>query len=220
MSGRWVMFGFSHFFGDFVDIIHSMDGVLDRIVLNVLEDLRPGRPIMADRLYRMSYDIDVIRLEKFEPKDGEFYVIGFSRKQIQPLVEILEKNWNLKFSPAIHRTAILQTGADIADGVVVDAGAIIGPWARIDRHTILSRGASVGHDCKVGKYCNLGPAAVLCGHTQVGDDVLVGANATILPDVHVGSSVVVAAGAVVTKNVPDGVMVAGVPAVIKRAHQK
>ncbi|OUR64369.1 hypothetical protein A9Q79_08040 [Methylophaga sp. 42_25_T18] len=54
------------------------------------------------------------------------------------------------------------------------------------------------------------------GKISIGDDVWVGANAVILPDVSIGSHVIVAAGAVVTKNVPDSVIVAGVPATILR----
>mmetsp|Transcript_52661 Transcript_52661/g.115463 ORF Transcript_52661/g.115463 Transcript_52661/m.115463 type:complete len:228 (+) Transcript_52661:36-719(+) len=51
----------------------------------------------------------------------------------------------------------------------------------------------------------------------IGDDVWIGANATICPGVTIGSRVVIAAGAVVAKDVPDGVLVAGVPAkVIKQ----
>ncbi|MBC2264085.1 hypothetical protein HCB37_06065 [Listeria booriae] len=40
----------------------------------------------------------------------------------------------------------------------------------------------------------------------------IGANATILPGVTVGENSVVAASATVTKDVPDNVIVAGVPA--------
>ena len=54
------------------------------------------------------------------------------------------------------------------------------------------------------------------GKISIGDDVWIGANAVILPDVSIGSHVIVAAGAVVTKNVPDNVIVAGVPATILR----
>ena len=55
------------------------------------------------------------------------------------------------------------------------------------------------------------------GPIVVNDDVWIGANAVVLPNVSIGCHCVVAAGAVVTKNVPDGCVVAGVPAkIIKR----
>lgn len=51
---------------------------------------------------------------------------------------------------------------------------------------------------------------------HIGENVWIGAGAIILPGVTIGDGSVVAAGAVVNKNVPDNVMVAGVPAVIKK----
>lgn len=51
----------------------------------------------------------------------------------------------------------------------------------------------------------------------IGDDVWIGGKVAIMPGVTIGSNVVVAAGAVVTKDIPDGVLVGGVPArIIKR----
>lgn len=45
---------------------------------------------------------------------------------------------------------------------------------------------------------------------------VVGASSTILPGVTIGKSSFVAAGSIVTKNVPDGTLVAGVPARVIR----
>ena len=47
---------------------------------------------------------------------------------------------------------------------------------------------------------------------NIGNDVWIGANALILPGVTVGSRVVICAGAVVNHDVPDDVVVGGVPA--------
>lgn len=48
----------------------------------------------------------------------------------------------------------------------------------------------------------------------IGDDVWIGGKASIMPGVTIGSNVVIAGGAVVTADVPDNVMVGGVPAQI------
>jgi maltose O-acetyltransferase len=91
-------------------------------------------------------------------------------------------------------------------------------------------------DCaeiRIGNHCFLGPGVKLytAAHPidavkrrrvefaqpiEIGDDVWIGGDAIICPGVKIGSRVVVAAGAVVTKDVPDDVLVTGVPAAVKR----
>lgn len=54
---------------------------------------------------------------------------------------------------------------------------------------------------------------------KIGDNVWIGANAVILPGVTIGENSVVAAGAVVSSDVPESVVVGGVPArVLKRIN--
>ena len=56
------------------------------------------------------------------------------------------------------------------------------------------------------------PTANRFGRIKVGSRVFVGARAILLPGVTVGDDVVIGAGSIVTKDVPPGVVVAGVPA--------
>lgn len=56
---------------------------------------------------------------------------------------------------------------------------------------------------------------------KIGNNVWIGGHSTICPGVTIGNGVVVAAGSVVTKDVPDNVIVGGVPAkVIKKIEQE
>ncbi len=52
------------------------------------------------------------------------------------------------------------------------------------------------------------------GHVHIKKNAWIGANATILPGVTIGANAIVAAGAVVSKDVPDNVIVGGIPAKI------
>ena len=95
---------------------------------------------------------------------------------------------------------------------------IIGP-VTIGNHVNLAQGITVtalNHNfSEPGK--RIDEQGVSTGQVVIGDDVWIGANAVILPNVSIGCHCVVAAGAVVTKDVPDGCVVAGVPAkIIKR----
>ena len=49
------------------------------------------------------------------------------------------------------------------------------------------------------------------GEIKIGNNVFIGANTTLLYDVSIGDNVIIGAGSVVTKDIPDGVVAAGVP---------
>lgn len=69
----------------------------------------------------------------------------------------------------------------------------------------------------IGKRVVVGHRAIIHGAT-VGDDCIIGMGAILLNRSRVGNNCIVAAGAVVREDfvVPDGSLVAGVPAVVKR----
>lgn len=52
------------------------------------------------------------------------------------------------------------------------------------------------------------------GQTIIGSNCWIAPHCIILPNVKIGNNVVVATGSVVTKDIPDNVVVAGVPAKI------
>ena len=90
---------------------------------------------------------------------------------------------------------------------------IIGP-VTIGSHVNLAQGVTVtalNHNFQNASV-RIDQQGVSTCQVVIGDDVWIGSNSVILPGVTIGQHVVVAAGAVVTKDVPDGVLVAGVPA--------
>ena len=71
----------------------------------------------------------------------------------------------------------------------------------------------IGHDGSIAmlnRAYNLKLDSV--GKIDIKDNVFIGYNAIIMPDITINSNAIVAAGAVVTKDVPEGEIVAGVPA--------
>lgn len=77
---------------------------------------------------------------------------------------------------------------------------------------------SYGHPLNVGSGVTVGHNAILHSCT-VGDNCLIGMGSIVLDDAVIGRDCIVGAGALVTKNtvVPDGSMVLGSPAKVKRA---
>jgi len=129
----------------------------------------------------------------------------------------------------IEPGAIIREQVEIGKNAVIMMGAVINIGAIVGEGTMIDMGAILGGRATVGNNCHIGAGAVLAGVIEpasatpviIEDGVLVGANAVVVEGVHVGKNSVVAAGSVVLDDVPDNVVVAGVPAkVIKQKDEK
>ena len=92
------------------------------------------------------------------------------------------------------------------------AGVLVNPLANIQEGAICNTGCIIEHECVVGAWSHIGPGAILCGNVKVGEGTFIGAGAVIRQGIHIGENCIVGAGAVVVKNIPNGSVVAGVPA--------
>jgi UDP-2-acetamido-3-amino-2,3-dideoxy-glucuronate N-acetyltransferase len=112
--------------------------------------------------------------------------------------------------------------------VEIQKGAVIGRRVKVSSHTFICEGVTIEDECFIGhgvmftndRY----PRAVNADGlpqteadwavtpTLVKRGASIGSNATILCGLTIGSRAIVGAGSVVTRDVPDGAIVAGVPA--------
>lgn len=118
------------------------------------------------------------------------------------------------------RSAI-DDGMRVDEGVTCMGGVNFGsePYLiHLHRYCRLSYNVSfITHDGGTWAFRNSDPRyrdVVKFGTIEIGEYSFIGAKATLLPGISIGKNCVVAAGAVVTKSVPDGMVVAGVPAKI------
>ncbi len=104
-------------------------------------------------------------------------------------------------------------------GVKVGKGASVGLMAMFDiffpglisigENSIIGYNATIlTHEFLVREYHK--------GPVEIGSNVLIGSNATILPGVRIGDGSVVGAGSLVNRDIPPGVLAAGVPAKVRR----
>ncbi len=76
---------------------------------------------------------------------------------------------------------LVHATAEIADGVTIEPGAIVGREARIGAGTTVAAGAVVGYRVYVGRDCYIGPGATVT-HSLIGDRVTIHAGARLGQD--------------------------------------
>jgi carbonic anhydrase/acetyltransferase-like protein (isoleucine patch superfamily) len=134
-------------------------------------------------------------------------------------------------TPTIEENVFIAPGAMIIGNVTIREGAsiwynavvrgdsapiVIGQRTNIQDNCVLH----VDEDAPltIGDECTVGHGAIVHGAT-VADHVLVGMNAVVLSHAQVGAHTIIGASALVGehKNIPEGVLVLGVPARVARS---
>jgi bifunctional UDP-N-acetylglucosamine pyrophosphorylase/glucosamine-1-phosphate N-acetyltransferase len=146
---------------------------------------------------------------------------------------------NVYFGPGV----VVGDGVEIhafshLEGATVEAGARVGPFARLRPGAVLGAGARIGNfvevknatlgagakanhlaylgDAEIGAAANIGAGTVTCNYdglakhnTEIGDGVFIGSNTALVAPVTVGAGAIVGAGSTITRDVAaDAVSVA------------
>lgn len=122
----------------------------------------------------------------------------------------------LELVDAIDPAAVVSATAEVGHGPTVMAGAIINAAARLGDNVIVNTSATIEHDCIIGDHVHIATGARLASTVRVGQGAHVGIGASIRQGIRIGANAIVGAGAAVVHDVPDRVVVVGVPARILR----
>jgi len=121
---------------------------------------------------------------------------------------------------AIHPAAVVATTARVGNGTIINAGAVVQPFARVGANVMVHANCVVEHDVTIEDFVNLAPGVRLAGWVRIGEGATVYTGANVIPRVAIGRNSVVAAGATVISDVGDDVLVAGVPAEVRKSLER
>ena len=175
------------------------------------------------------------------PVVGDFVIIGQAprNKKDGELGTTIGENATIRSHTVIYAGNKIgnnfETGhmVTIRESNEIGNNVSIGTKSTIEHHVIIKDNVRIHSNAFVpeytilGKNCWIGPCAVITNAKYplskrakeelksviVEESAIIGANATILPGIKIGKNAIVGAGSVVTKNVSDGSVVAGNPAV-------
>jgi sugar O-acyltransferase (sialic acid O-acetyltransferase NeuD family) len=171
-----------------------------------LDRERPGRPLC---------DRPVIWVDDLP--DGAPCVCALSTTTRKRYVDQVADR--ARFVTLVHPTSTILPNTTLGAGTIVSTGVLVGSNTRIGEHVFLNRGAIVGHHARLGDFVTIQPGANVAGAGEMGDQTYVGMGTLVYERLTIGRGVTIAAGSVVRHDLPDGVLAAGVPAVVKRRRR-
>ncbi len=211
-----VIFGLSNMLSDVFDCALALGHEVTRIVRNQPQIVRPRAKSVEERIALLPRPPELLDLEAFVPGADDVYVLGTTSPARAELVERLRTGHGLTLATLVHPTAYVSPLARLGAGVFVGARSVIAPGAAVGDHVFVNRGVTVGHDTIVEPFARLQPGCNVGGHVRIGHGTTIGMGANVIEERVVGPGVVVAAGAAVVGDVEPAVLVAGVPARVKK----
>lgn len=144
-------------------------------------------------------------------------VLAIGNPQIRKtLYERYRSNANIRFPNLVDPSVIISESARMGHGNIICANSVFTVDISIGSFNIINLGCTVGHDTEIGDFNTINPGTNVSGNVNIENLTEIGTGAKIIQGRNIGRNVVVAAGAVIIKDVPDGVMVAGVPGSVKK----
>lgn len=123
-------------------------------ILLVSNDFLPQKPVAAT-LLRVENVRDAVAflLQNFEKKTVP--TAGISS------LAFISPEAKLGAGVSVGEFAVIENGAEIGDGAILEAQVFIGKNARIGSNTRLSTGVKIMHDCLVGDDCFIQPGTII-----------------------------------------------------------
>ncbi|NEP01153.1 MAG: acetyltransferase [Symploca sp. SIO2E9] len=148
------------------------------------------------------------------PSAGSEWIVAIGNNPIRQQIVQKLKDQGHSFTTAIHPSAQIALGVDIAPGTIIMANAVINTDTKIAHHVIVNTGVTIDHDCQISDYCHIAPGCSVCGQVKLGTGVFLGVGTSVCPSIEIGVETTCGAGSVVISSLPSHCLVYGCPAKI------
>ena len=132
------------------------------------------------------------------------------------LISKIKKNDKILFPVLISSTSLISQYVELGEGCIVNSNNFISVNIKFGDFVFVDGGNRIGHDAEIDNYTTLFSGILIGGGVSIGKKCVIGSGATILPKVTIGDGSIIGGGSLVSKDIPSGVVAAGVPAKILR----
>jgi sugar O-acyltransferase (sialic acid O-acetyltransferase NeuD family) len=154
---------------------------------------------------------DLINIVEEYKIDAGVITIGDNWSRSFVYNAIIEQMPSFEFVNAIHPSVIMGKNVELGFGIVMMAGVIINPLAKIGNFTFFATGCQVEHDCIIEDYASVSAGSVMGGYVTIGKFSAITLGVTILDRLKIGKNSVIGSGSLVLKDIPDNVLAHGNP---------
>jgi sugar O-acyltransferase (sialic acid O-acetyltransferase NeuD family) len=152
-------------------------------------------------------------------KNFDEVIVAIGNNNVRLNLSLKYISYGIKLATIIHPTAVISKYSEIEEGTVIFANSVVNPFAKIDKACIVNTGSIIEHDCILGNGVHISPNTAIGGTVNIGSKTWICIGSSIANNIKIGENVIVGAGSVVLKDVPDNVLVAGIPAIIKKKYE-
>jgi sugar O-acyltransferase (sialic acid O-acetyltransferase NeuD family) len=147
---------------------------------------------------------------------GGLIAIGdnWTRKHVRDVIRSIKRDF--VFVNAIHPSTLVGRSVEFGVGIVIMAGCIINPGARIGNFCFLATGAKVGLYNVMHDFSSVSANSVTGEEVEIGEFAAITLGVTVVNGLKIGDNSVTGAGSLVLEDVPNNVLAYGSPARVIR----
>jgi len=190
-----------------IEILRSVGG------FNILGIIDDNKEYLQKQVQGLEVLGDFAWLKKkFEEiPDFDVMISSHSTNRKKIFRRIVERLPELNLPPIIDTRAILLSGVSVGDSSLIEAGVILGHEVSIGKNVILNLGAKISHNSVIGDHSHIAIGTSISAAVFIEENVFIGAGVAINPAVTIGKNAVISPNSSVLNDIPENVLVNGVP---------
>ena len=136
--------------------------------------------------------------------DDFFVAIGDNQLRSDKMVWLKKNKMNIV--SLVHPKSTVSKLSSLGIGTCIMANVVVNPGAIIKEGVIVNTSASVDHDCIIEDFTHISPNCSLSGSVMIGKFTHLGTGTSVHPGIHIGNNVKIGIGSRVFKNILDNII--------------